>query len=208
MHQTGATQYYNLARCDNNLRSDSSKRSPKKLTASKLKSIIEGMLFVSSDPINLESIRKAVPEAPKDLIKTVIDELEREYSERDRGFNLVRVEGGYQFRSLPGIAPWIQALKDLKPWRLSRAALEALAIVAYNQPVTRNKIEQIRGVESSSSIKNLVERELITVIGRDDIPGRPLLYATTKIFLQVFGLNDLSSLPPLPDIEDVEDSLL
>lgn len=177
------------------------------MTASKLKSIIEGMLFVSSDPINLESIRKAVPEAPKDLIKTVIDELEREYSERDRGFNLVRVEGGYQFRSLPVIAPWIQALKDLKPWRLSRAALETLAIVAYNQPVTRNKIEQIRGVESSSSIKNLVERELITVIGRDDIPGRPLLYATTKIFLQVFGLNDLSSLPPLPDIEDVEDSL-
>ena len=99
----------------------------------------------------------------------------------------------------------MQALKDLKPWRLSRAALEALAIVAYNQPVTRNKIEQIRGVESSSPIKNLVERELITVIGRDDIPGRPLLYATTKVFLQVFGLNDLSGLPPLPDIEDAED---
>ncbi len=207
MRSKGKHPYYNLARCDNNLRSDSLKRSPKKLTARKLKSIIEGMIFVSSDPINLESIRKAVPEAPKDLIKTAIDELEREYSERDRGFNLVRVEGGYQFRSLPEIAPWIQALKDLKPWRLSRAALEALAIVAYNQPVTRNKIEQIRGVESSSPIKNLVERELITVIGRDDIPGRPLLYATTKIFLQVFGLNDLSGLPPLPDVEDVEDIL-
>ncbi len=177
------------------------------MTARKLKSIIEGLIFVSSDPINIEAIRKAVPEAQKDSIKTVIDELEREYSERDRGFNLLRVEGGYQFRSLPEIAPWIQALKDLKPWRLSRAALEALAIVAYNQPVTRNKIEQIRGVESSSPIKNLVERELIAVIGRDDIPGRPLLYATTKTFLQVFGLNDLSGLPQLPDVEGVEDIL-
>jgi len=170
----------------------------------RLKSVIEGLIFVSSDPINLESIRKAVPEATKDSIKTAIDELEHEYAARDRGFNLVRVEGGYQFRSLPEIAPWIQALKDLKPWRLSRAALESLAIIVYNQPVTRNKIEQIRGVESSSPIKNLIERELITVIGRDDVPGRPLLYATTTTFLQVFNLNDLSGLPPLPETEDTE----
>ncbi len=170
----------------------------------RLKSVIEGLIFVSSDPINLESIRKTVPEATKDSIKTALDELEHEYASRDRGFNLVRVEGGYQFRSLPEIAPWIQALKDLKPWRLSRAALESLAIIAYNQPVTRNKIEQIRGVESSSPIKNLMERELITVIGRDDVPGRPLLYATTKTFLQVFGLNDLSGLPPLPETEEPE----
>ncbi|MGC8602294.1 MAG: SMC-Scp complex subunit ScpB [Desulfomonilaceae bacterium] len=168
----------------------------------RLKSIIEGLIFVSSEPTSLESLRKAVPEAPRTLIKIVLDDLQREYTTRNRGFNLVRVEGGYQFRSLPEIAQWVQALNDLKPWRLSRAAMETLAIIAYVQPVTRNKIEQIRGVESSSSIKNLMERELITVIGRDDIPGRPLLYATTKTFLQVFGLNDLSGLPPLPEIED------
>ncbi|MCX5871905.1 MAG: SMC-Scp complex subunit ScpB [Deltaproteobacteria bacterium] len=172
------------------------------MNARKLKSVIEGLIFASSDPLSPDSIRKAVPDASRDAIKTTLDELESEYSERDRGFNLIRVEGGYQFRSLPEIAPWIQALKDSKPWRFSRAALETLAIIAYNQPVTKNKIEQIRGVESSSSIKNLIERELITVIGRDDIPGRPLLYATTKIFLQVFGLNDLSSLPPLPATEE------
>jgi len=172
------------------------------LNARKLKSVIEGLIFASSDPLSPDSIRKAVPDASRDAIKTTLDELESEYSERDRGFNLIRVEGGYQFRSLPEIAPWIQSLKDSKPWRFSRAALETLAIIAYNQPVTKNKIEQIRGVESSSSIKNLIERELITVIGRDDIPGRPLLYATTKIFLQVFGLNDLSSLPPLPATEE------
>lgn len=170
----------------------------------KLKSVLEALIFISSEPISFESMRKVVPEASKRLIQITLDELEREYGARNRGFKLERVDGGYQFRSLTEVAPWIQTLKDLKPWRLSRAALETLAIVAYNQPATRIRIEQIRGVESSSSIKNLVERELISVVGRDDIPGRPLLYATTKTFLQVFGLNELSDLPPLPDIEDVE----
>ncbi|MGC8657925.1 MAG: SMC-Scp complex subunit ScpB [Desulfomonilaceae bacterium] len=170
----------------------------------KLKSVVEALIFVSSEPISFESIRKVVPEASKRLISTTLDELEREYDSRNRGFKLERVSGGYQFRSLAEVAPWIQTLKDLKPWRMSRAALETLAIIAYNQPVTRTKIEQIRGVESSSSVKNLVERELIAVVGRDDVPGRPLLYATTKTFLQVFGLNELSDLPPLPEIEDAE----
>ena len=171
----------------------------------RLKSIIEGLIFSSSDRIGVEAIRKVVSEASKDEIQMALDQLENEYLERNGGFCLTRVDNGYQFRTLPEIAPWIQALKDLKPWRLSRAALETLAIVAYNQPVTKHKIEQTRGVESSSSIKNLMERELIAVIGRDDMPGRPLLYTTTRMFLQVFGLNDLSCLPPLPDIEESEE---
>ncbi len=133
-----------------------------------------------------------------------MDELELEYMERDRGFNLIRVQGGYQFRSLPEIAPWIQVLRDLKPWRFSRATLETLAIVAYKQPVTKNKIEQIRGVESSSPVKNLIERELIAVIGREELPGRPLLYGTTKMFLRIFGINELGDLPKLPEIEELE----
>ncbi len=170
----------------------------------KLKSVIEGMLFCSPDPLSLDSIRKAIPEASRDGIKKIVDELELEYMERDRGFNLIRVQGGYQFRSLPEIAPWIQVLRDLKPWRFSRATLETLAIVAYKQPVTKNKIEQIRGVESSSPVKNLIERELIAVIGREELPGRPLLYGTTKMFLRIFGINELGDLPKLPEIEELD----
>jgi segregation and condensation protein B len=164
--------------------------------------VIEGLIFSSPDPLSLDSIRKALPEASRDGINKTLEELEREYLERDRGFNLIRVQGGYQFRSLPEIAPWIQALRDLKPWRFSRAAFETLAIVAYNQPVTRNKIEQIRGVESSSPVKNLMERELIAVIGREEAPGRPLLYGTTKMFLRMFGINELGDLPKLPEMEE------
>jgi segregation and condensation protein B len=185
-----------------NLEPEFLKKTGRELDKRRLKSIIEGLIFSSSDRIGVEAIRKVVSEASKDEIQMALDELENEYLERGGGFGLIRVDNGYQFRTSPEIAPWIQALKDLKPWRLSRATLETLAIVAYNQPVTKHKIEQTRGVESSSSIKNLMERELIAVIGRDDMPGRPLLYATTRMFLQVFGLNDLSCLPPLPDLEE------
>jgi segregation and condensation protein B len=174
----------------------------RKLDHRQLKSVIEGLIFSSPDPLSLDSIRKALPEASRDGIKKTLEELEGEYLERDRGFNLIRVQGGYQFRSLPEIAPWIQVIRDLKPWRFSRAALETLAIVAYNQPVTRNKIEQIRGVESSSPVKNLMERELIAVIGREEAPGRPLLYGTTKMFLRMFGINELGDLPKLPEMEE------
>ena len=174
----------------------------RKLDHRQLTSVIEGLIFSSPDPLSLDSIRKALPEASRDGIKKTLEELEGEYLERDRGFTLRRVQGGYQFRSLPEIAPWIQVLRDLKPWRFSRAALETLAIVAYNQPVTRNKIEQIRGVESSSPVKNLMERELIAVIGREETPGRPLLYGTTKMFLRMFGINELGDLPKLPEMEE------
>ncbi|MFH0959251.1 MAG: SMC-Scp complex subunit ScpB [Pseudomonadota bacterium] len=170
----------------------------------RLKSVIEGLIFCNPGPLSLDSIKKALPEASRGEINKTLEELEREYLERNRGFNLIRVQGGYQFRSLPEIAPWIQAPRDLKPWRFSRAALETLAIVAYNQPVTKNQIERIRGVECSSPLKNLIERELVTVIGRGEVLGRPLLYGTTKMFLRMFGLNELGDLPKLPDIEESE----
>lgn len=137
-------------------------------------------------------------------IQGVLDELEEEYRLRSRGFVLAKVAGGYQFRSLPKVAPWILEIKKVKPSRLSRAALETLAIIAYNQPITRSRIEQIRGVEGSGIIKNLLERDLITVVGRKDIPGRPLLYGTSRRFLELFSLPDLASLPPLPEIESLD----
>ena len=164
-----------------------------------LTSIVEGLIFVQPEPVSVEALAAAINEAALEEIQSVLEELEKEYETRSRGFHLCRVASGYQFRSLPKIAPWVLELRKIKPAKLSRASLEALCIVAYNQPVTRNQIEQIRGVESSAIMRNLTERGLVEVVGRKDVPGRPLLYGTTKRFLEVFGLPDLASLPPLPE---------
>jgi segregation and condensation protein B len=170
-----------------------------------LKSIIEGLIFSHAEPVSVDTLVSTLRDTPPDDIRNVVEELAQEYERRARGFVLAKVAGGYQFRTLEQIAPWILEMKKVKPSRLSRAALEALTIIAYHQPVTRGKIEQIRGVESGPTIRSLIERDLVTVVGRKDIPGRPLLYGTSKRFLEVFGLPDLASLPPLPDAEAISD---
>jgi segregation and condensation protein B len=173
-----------------------------------LKSVVEGLIFAHAEPVSAKALADVIQTVPADEIQAVIDELEQEYLKRSRGFILYNVAGGYQFRSLPHVAPWILESKKLKPAKLSRAALETLAIIAYSQPVTRGRIEKIRGVESSATVKHLIERELVEVVGRKDIPGRPLLYATSPRFLEVFGLPDLASLPPLPELEAVENEVV
>jgi segregation and condensation protein B len=170
-----------------------------------LKSIIEGLIFAHSEPVTVDSLAAVIQGTSADRIQSVLDGLEDEYLQRSRGFVLVKVAGGYQFRSLPKIAPWILEMRRMKPARLSRAALETLSIVAYNQPVTKSRIEQIRGVESSAPLRSLVERDLVVIVGRKDIAGRPMLYGTSKRFLEVFGLPDLASLPALPEVENVSD---
>ncbi|MEW6352142.1 MAG: SMC-Scp complex subunit ScpB [Thermodesulfobacteriota bacterium] len=166
-----------------------------------LKTIVEGLLFAGSEPLGVDALAEVIPAADRKTVQSVVDELESEFRERSGGFFLARIGGGYQFRTSPSIAPWILEMKKSKPARLSRAALETLSIVAYNQPVTRAEIEQIRGVESSATVKGLVERELIEIVGRKEIAGRPILYGTTPRFLEVFGLADLASLPVLPERE-------
>ncbi|MGO9567693.1 MAG: SMC-Scp complex subunit ScpB [Desulfomonilaceae bacterium] len=179
----------------------------KTLNKETLKSIVEGMIFAHNDPLSLDVIVRVMQEVSAQDIKSVLDELEHEYRERSRGFLLEKVAGGYQFRTLLTIQPWISEMKQSRPpSRLSRAALETLSIVAYNQPIARSQIEQIRGVESAGTLRHLMERELITVVGRKDVPGRPLLYGTSRRFLEVFGLNDLASLPPLPDVEPIAEN--
>jgi len=170
-----------------------------------LKSIIEGLIFAHSEPVTVDSLAAVLQETSADKIQSVLDGLQDEYLQRSRGFVLVKVAGGYQFRSLPNIAPWILEMRKMKPARLSRAALETLSIVAYNQPVTKSRVEQIRGVESSAPLRSLVERDLVVIVGRKDIAGRPMLYGTSKRFLEVFGLPDLASLPALPEIENISD---
>ncbi|MFH0821467.1 MAG: SMC-Scp complex subunit ScpB [Pseudomonadota bacterium] len=163
-----------------------------------LKSVVEGMIFASGEPLTVKAMADAVRDVSADTIQTVVDALESEYRLRARGFILARIAGGYQFRSLPEIAEWIIELKRIKPAKLGRASMETLAVIAYNQPVTRGTIEAVRGVESSSAVKTLTERGLVEVVGRKDVPGRPLLYGTTARFLEVFGLPDLASLPSMP----------
>lgn len=170
-----------------------------------LKSVVEGVIFSVQEPIAVEALVRVIQGVGKETVQAVLDELEEEYRSRSRGFVLCKVAGGYQFRSLPDVAPWILEIKKIKPSRLSRAAMEILSIIAYNQPITKTRIEQIRGVESSAPIKSLIERDLILVVGRKDIAGRPLLYGTSKRFLEVFGLTDLTALPPLPELEDLEE---
>jgi segregation and condensation protein B len=170
-----------------------------------LKSVIEGLIFAHSEPVTTDSLAAVIQGASSERIQSALDELENEYQERSGGFTLAKVAGGYQFRSLPNIAPWILEMRRMKPARLSRAALETLSIIAYNQPATRGRIEQIRGVESSAPLKSLLERDLVVIVGRKDIVGRPLLYGTSKRFLEVFGLHDLASLPALPEIENLNE---
>lgn len=171
-----------------------------------LKSIVEGLIFAHHESVSADTLSRVIHTAGSESVQAVLDELEEEYRLRNRGFVLVRVAGGYQFRSLTSIAPWILEMKSMKPSRLSRAAMETLSIIAYNQPTTRSQIEQVRGVESAATIKGLLERELIAIVGKKDIPGRPLLYGTTRRFLEVFGLSDLASLPPLPELESISEN--
>ncbi len=166
-----------------------------------LKTIVEGLLFAGSEPLGVDALAEVIQSVDRKTVQSVLDELEREFQARSGGFFLARIGGGYQFRTSPKVAPWILEMKKSKPARLSRAALETLSIVAYNQPVTRSEIEQIRGVESAATMKSLVERELLEIVGRKEIPGRPILYGTTRRFLEVFGLTDLASLPVLPERE-------
>lgn len=169
------------------------------------KRIIEGLLFVSHEPLSLEKILSLVEGVDKAALRAWIQELGREYQEQDRAFRLVEVAGGYQLRTLPELAPWVRKLKRQSPPRLSQASMETLAVIAYRQPVTRAEVEYIRGVDCGAVVRSLVEKGLIKILGRKDAPGRPLLYGTSKKFLEVFGLKDLSSLPALEELEELRE---
>ncbi len=166
-----------------------------------LKNIIESLLFISDTPLSVERIKNTLPEMEPSEIKTALDILVKEYETRAGGFTLCEVAGGFQFRTNPVYREWIARLVKPSQARLSKAALETLAIVAYRQPIMRTDIEHIRGVDSGGVLRILMERKLVRVLGRKEIPGRPLIYATTKEFLEVFGLKDLKDLPSLKEIE-------
>jgi len=165
------------------------------------KAVIESLIFVSESPLSLERIKEVLGEVSKKDIQRLLSELKADYEGGQRGFILVEVAEGFQFRTRPEHAEWIKRLKKTKPLALSQAALETLAIVAYKQPLVRAEVEKIRGVDSGGVLRTLLERKLIRILGKKDVPGRPLVYGTSKQFLEMFGLKDLSSLPTLKDVE-------
>jgi len=172
------------------------------LDISEIKPIVESLLFVSDVPLRCERISEAL-EIERPLIQQALEILVAEYQESGRGFVLQQVADGYQFRTRPEYADWVLRLTKTRPVRFSRAALEALAIIAYRQPVTRSEVDYLRGVDSGGVVKTLLERHLIRILGKKDVPGKPLIYGTTREFLEFFGLRDLASLPTLKEFSEL-----
>jgi len=168
-----------------------------------LKYILESLLFVSDEPLTVQQFRSILEEEEPDAIRKALDELMEEFDLRGGGFELRQVAGGYQFRTRSEYSEWVKKLLKPSPARLSRAALETLAIIAYKQPIIRADVEHIRGVDCGGVLRMLLEKKLIRVIGRKDIPGRPMIYGTTRQFLEVFNLKDLRDLPSPKEIESL-----
>ena len=174
-------------------------------------SALEAVLFASGDPISIDRLSQVFEKTPEEVEK-LIKELEIKLEKNKSGFTVVRLENTYQLVTREEYAPYIKKAFDIKRRTpLSPASLEVLAVIAYNQPVTRAFIEQVRGVDCSGVVSTLVEKGLIEERGRLELPGRPLLYGTTKTFLRSFSLNDLSDLPPIPkenpEVNDIGEQL-
>ncbi len=163
------------------------------LSKTNMKHIIEALLIATDIPLSLKKIIE-ITALPGDKIKQYIDELNQEYHVSERSFEIKEIAGGFQIYTLPKFADWVGALHDRKS-KLSKAALETIAIIAYHQPITRPEIEKLRGVDSSWVLDTLLQKGLIKTCGRLPVPGRPIKYATTREFLRYFGINDLSDLP-------------
>jgi segregation and condensation protein B len=166
-----------------------------------LKPILESIIFVSPSPVKLETLVEILPESNRDMILEGLHRIEEEYEDTSRGVELVEVAGGYQFRTKPVWAEWVARLKKAKTVKFSQSALETLAIIAYRQPVIRPQIEEIRGVDCGWVLRSLMEKGLVKILGRKDLPGRPIIYGTTKGFLELFNLNSLADLPSLKEIQ-------
>lgn len=170
-----------------------------------LKSAIESLLFIAGNPLSLDRLKGIFEDATREQLLAQIDALQQEYDERGSGIMLAEVAGGFQLGTRPENAPWIRKFRSVKvSSKLSRPALETLAIVAYKQPITRTEVEAVRGVNIGGIMRNLMERRLVKIVGKKDVPGKPMMYGTTQDFLQYFGLKDLSALPTLKEFQELE----
>jgi segregation and condensation protein B len=174
----------------------------RELSHTHLRGLLEALVFVSDKPVTSNELAR-VASAPLKQVKEVMGELKQGYAHR--GIELDEVAGGWLFRTNVQFAPFVRELTSERPVRLSRAQIETLAIVAYRQPVTRPEIDDIRGVDSGATLKLLLERDLLRILGKKDEPGRPLLYGTTSQFLEFFGLKSLKELPTLREFTELSE---
>jgi segregation and condensation protein B len=172
----------------------------------RLKDVIESLVFVSLEPLNLEKIKSICTEFADWEIEQAIQELVENYASNDRGIQIIQAAGGYLFSTKSEYDQWIRRLLSLEQKsKLSHAALETLASVAYHQPVTLAEISALRGVDASHSLKSLLKKKLVKITGRKKSPGRPLIYRTTDKFLTYFGLNNIKDLPSEEEILKILD---
>jgi segregation and condensation protein B len=173
------------------------------LIPASLRSIVESLIFVSDVPITLDRLCSVLEEHDRGDIRAALDSLRDDYGQEGRGVILDEVAGGYQFRSRPENADYLRRLTRSKTLKFSQSALETLAIIAYRQPITRAEVEYLRGVDCGGVLKTLLEKKLLRILGKKDIPGKPLIYGTSRDFLELFNLKNLASLPTLKEIQDL-----
>ena len=171
-----------------------------------LTSVVESILFVADRPVTLNRLKEVFGEqAPSDeTLQEAIRSLRERYERTASGFELREAQGGFQFCTKVDNAEWVRKFLATKPFRLGRSALEVLSIIAYRQPLTRAEIDQVRGIDSSHLLRVLIERGLVKMAGKAELPGRPVQYATTPRFLEVVGLETLAQLPPLSELDQLQ----
>jgi segregation and condensation protein B len=166
-----------------------------------LKEIIEALIFISLEPLSLEKIKEVLADHPAAEIDQALQDLLAGYAAGERGIQIVQSGGGYVFSTRPDFDPWVRHLLKIdKRSKLSAASLETLSIVAYHQPITLSEVSALRGVDSSYTVKTLLQKKLVKITGRKKSPGNPLIYRTTERFLAYFGLNSLEELPTEEEI--------
>jgi segregation and condensation protein B len=172
------------------------------LTPDAVRNVLESLLFVSPEPLSVDQLFQSTG-VDRELIRSALTAIEVRHAAGASGMVLHEVAGGYQFRTDPGSADYVRRFLKVKPQRLTRAAVETLAIIAYRQPVTRPEVEDIRGVDCGAVMKALLDRRLIKILGKKEEVGRPILYGTTEEFLRFFALKDLSALPTLREFQEL-----
>ena len=170
-----------------------------------LSALLEAIVYLAKEPVSLDAIHKALPEVDRSEIQRTLNELIEQYRAPGRGIEIREVADGYRFSTKPEHHEVLKTFikSQIPPTRLSLAALETLAVIAYKQPVTIPEIQDIRGVHASGVIKTLLDKKFVATAGRKDVLGRPILYKTTKEFLMHFGLKDLSDLPSMEEFEEL-----
>jgi len=173
-------------------------------TPERVRAVVEALLFAAEKPLDIGQLQETT-RFSRELIASALEDLQHEYAPGSGGIVLVDLQGRFHLRTDPQVGAYVRRMLQVRPMRLTRAALETLAIVAYRQPVTRPEMEDLRGVDCGAVTRALLERKLIRILGKKDEPGRPLLFGTTREFLELFSLRDLTQLPTLREFQELSE---